>query len=339
MKKFLIILMTIAMTISLGACSQQAPTYNAKLWMSYSDRGYDVPYKSETLVYDVYVGTQLTPGVLTLTFRSYMLGGETVNAKVFAPGEATTVNGSNIGTIGAYDIKTGDYTLEATLNFASGDYVGDSIYYFCHMDSAMNPLASYREVMLAYEATASSSRYDDIEKPLSQVYYTTYKVTTQESTSVYAVRDDFGSDTFNVSTYNATHTSQIVDTMQLIYSARSLSTLASGGSVSSYISIPSPVENTVKQMSISTYSQDVAVEDGAYIKSSGILGESTSISCTALRIMLYNETVSGQGLIYYYSNTPLKESASENADTIGLVPVKMVEGNTTYTLRSISVEK
>ena len=341
MKKFLLILLTIAMAITLVGCNQQVPTYNAKFWMSYQDRGYDVPYKSETLTYDVKIGEQLTPGVLTLTFKSYMLGAEEVVSRTFNPdSDVTEVTSDMIGTAHTYTINTGEYTLEGTLTFSSGDLAGDSMYYFCHMDSAMNPIASYRELILDYEKTATASRYGEGQKkPLSQVYYTTYNQKATQSTSVYAVRSKFGSDTYTVGRYEGTLTSQAVDTMQLLYSARSISTLANGGSVSSYISIPSPIENTIKEMSMSTYSQDVAVDKGAYIETSGILGDSRSINCTAISIMLYNETVSGQRLTYYYSNNPLKVSAEENAPTVGLVPVMMVEDNTVYTLRSISVVK
>ena len=343
MKKFLLILLTIAMAITLVGCNQQVPTYNAKFWMSYKvnyqDREYDVPYKSETLTYDVKIGEQLTPGVLTLTFKSYMLGAEEVLSKTFNPGEATSVTSDVIGTQHTYTVNTGDYTLEATLTFESGDMVGDKLYYFCHMDSAMNPIASYRELILDYEKTATTSRYGADKKPLSQVYYTTYNQKATQSTSVYAVRSAFGSDTYTVGRYEGVYTSQTVDTMQLLYSARSISTLANGGNVSAYISIPSPIENTTKQMSMTTYSQDVAVDKGTYIETSGILGDSTSINCTAISIMLYNETVSGQRLTYYYSNNPLKVSAEENAPSVGLVPVMMVEDNIVYTLRSISVVK
>lgn len=343
MKKFLLILLTIAMTITLVGCNQQVPTYNARFWMSYSrtyqDREYDVLYKSETLTYDVKIGEQLTPGVLTLTFKSYEQGAEQVVSKTFAPGEATSVGADVIGTTHTYNVNTGDYTLEATLTFESGDLAGDRLYYFCHMDSAMNPIASYRELILDYEKTATSSRYGEGQTPLSQVYYTTYSQKATQSTSVYAVRSAFGSDTYTVGRYEGAQTSQAVDTMQLLYSARSISTLANGGSVSSYISIPSPIENTIKEMSMTTYSQDVAVDKGAYIETSGILGDSTSINCTAISVMLYNETVSGQRLTYYYSNNPLKVSAEEGAPSVGLVPVMMVEDNTVYTLRSISVVK
>ena len=127
MKKFLLILLTIAMAITLVGCNQQVPTYNAKFWMSYQDRGYEVPYKSETLTYDVKIGDQLTTGVLTLTFKSYMLGGEDVVSRTFNPGEATEVDASVIGTAHTYTINTGDYTLEGTLTFTSGDMAGDKL--------------------------------------------------------------------------------------------------------------------------------------------------------------------------------------------------------------------